>query len=175
MCGNGGSCADAQHIVGELMKGFLLARALPKECKDTLRRQYPQIPATLLQALQQALPALALAGEGPLATAFCNDVDPAAVFAQQVYGYGRPGDVLLGISTSGNAENVYQAALTAKACGMVVLGLTGAGGGRLGSVADVCICVPQTETFAVQELHLPVYHAVCAQLENHFFGGADCG
>ena len=162
LCGNGGSAADCEHIVGELMKGFLLKRSVaPASLGDA---------ADLAGKLQGALPALSLTGQPALNTAYQNDVDPAMVFAQQVFGYGVPGDVLLGISTSGNAENVAHALRVAKARGLVTLGLTGAAGGRMKALCDVCLCVPETETYRVQELHLPVYHAYCAMLESAFFG-----
>lgn len=169
ICGNGGSCADAQHIVGELMKGFLKKRPLSPEEKQAMRTAFPALPDGLTDLLQGALPAISLCEESALVTAFSNDVAPEAVFAQQVMGYGREGDVLLAISTSGNAQNVRLAACVARARGLSVIGLTGASGGKLKSLADVCICVPETETFRVQELHLPVYHALCAQLEDLFF------
>ena len=129
----------------------------------------PAMPDTLLQQLQGALPAIALSEESALNTAFSNDVSPDAVFAQQVVGYGRPGDVFLGISTSGNARNVLYAAQTARALGLSVLGLTGTDGGVLAAHTDVCIRVPERQTYRVQEMHLPVYHALCAQLEQNFF------
>lgn len=127
------------------------------------------MPDTLLQQLQGALPAIALSEESALNTAFSNDVSPDAVFAQQVVGYGRPGDVFLGISTSGNARNVLYAAQTARALGLSVLGLTGTDGSVLAAHTDVCIRVPERQTYRVQEMHLPVYHALCAQLEQNFF------
>lgn len=129
----------------------------------------PAMPDTLLQQLQGALPAIALSEESALNTAFSNDVSPDAVFAQQVVGYGRPGDVFLGISTSGNARNVLYAAQTARALGLSVLGLTGTDGSVLAAHTDVCIRVPERQTYRVQEMHLPVYHALCAQLEQNFF------
>jgi len=169
ICGNGGSCADAQHIVGELMKGFLKKRSLSAEQRTELVQCYASISEPLLNALQGSLPAISLCEESALNTAFSNDVDPDAVFAQQVWGYGHSGDVLLAISTSGNAKNVQHAACIARAKNMTVIGLTGKTGGALKNHSDVCICVPETETFKVQELHLPVYHAICAQLEEEFF------
>lgn len=169
LCGNGGSAADCEHMVGELMKGFLEARPLPEEKKREMRRRCPQIPEHLLGSLQQALPALSLTGSPALSTAFSNDVEPAYGFAQQVLGLGKPGDVLFAISTSGNAANVCAAAQTARGIGMEVIGLTGQKGGTLKELADVAILAPETETFAVQELHLPIYHALCAALEARFF------
>ena len=172
VCGNGGSAADAEHIVGELMKGFLLKRPLPANRAEALRRVAPEEGERLAAALQSALPAISLAGHPALSTAFANDVAPDMVFAQQVLGYGRPGDVLWAISCSGMSHNVINAALTARASGMTVLGMTGRGGGRLAAVAGQCISVPETDTFLVQELHQPVYHALCAMLEEEFFGGS---
>lgn len=168
LCGNGGSCADCLHIVGELMKGFLKKRPLSDSQKELLLSRQPEL-AGYLDKLQNALPAIALCEESALNTAFCNDVDPQLQFAQQVLGYGREGDILLAISTSGNAQNVALAARTAKALGLRVVGLTGAKGGTLSQIADICIRVPETETYRVQELHLPVYHAICAAVEAAFY------
>lgn len=168
LCGNGGSCADCLHITGELMKGFLKKRPLSDSQKERMLSKEPELE-TILNKLQNALPAIALCEESALNTAFCNDVDPSLQFAQQVLGYGREGDVLLAISTSGNAKNVVLAARTAKSMGMSVIGLTGVKGGNLAEIADICICVPETETYRVQELHLPVYHAICAAVEAAFF------
>ena len=170
ICGNGGSCADAEHIVGEIMKGFLEKRPICEEKKAEMKKNCPQIPDEYLCSLQEALPAISLPSFTGLNTAFCNDVNPELIFAQPLMGLGKKGDVLLGISTSGNSKNVYAAALTAKALGLTVIGLTGASGGKLSEIADICIKVPETETFKVQELHLPVYHYICAQIENEFFG-----
>ncbi len=168
LCGNGGSCADCLHIVGELMKGFLKKRPLSDSQKELLLSCQPEL-AGYLDKLQNALPAIALCEESALNTAFCNDVDPQLQFAQQVLGYGREGDILLAISTSGNAQNVVLTARTAKALGLKVVGLTGAKGGTLSQIADICIRVPETETYRVQELHLPVYHAICAAVEAAFY------
>lgn len=170
IAGNGGSAADAEHIVGELMKGFKNPRKLPKEYADRLTAVDPELGKTLAENLQCALPATALDGHCSLTTAYMNDCEPLLCFAQQVNGYGNTGDVLLGISTSGNSKNVLYAAVTAKAKGMKVIGLTGAKDSRLSEMADVCIRVPETETYMVQELHLPVYHALCLMLEERFFG-----
>lgn len=169
LCGNGGSAADCGHIAGELMKGFLLRRPVPAPMRERLYTQ-GEDGERLAQSLQGALPCIDLTGHIPLSTAFANDVDPALVYAQQVYGYGRPGDVLLGISTSGNAENVRFAVQTARAAGLKTIGLTGVKGGWLAQHCDVAIRVPESETFRIQELHLPVYHALCAMLEQEFFG-----
>lgn len=170
IAGNGGSCADAEHIVGELMKGFLKPRRLREELQERLCAEDEENGARLAVALQGGLPALALNGHPGLSTAFANDVDADMVYAQQVCGYGEEGDVFLGISTSGNAQNVDYAVTVAKAKGMQVVGLTGKDGGRLGRRADVAVIVPEQETFKIQELHLPVYHTLCLLLEERFFG-----
>ncbi len=169
VCGNGGSAADAQHIVGELMKGFCSKRPLNGNEKAELQK-YGEEGALLADKLQSPLPAISLYNETALITAYCNDADPSLVFAQQVYALGKPGDLLLCISTSGNSENVFLAVPAAKVRGMTVAALTGNTGGRLKNVCDICIAVPETETYKVQELHLPVYHAVCLCAEEEFFG-----
>ena len=168
--GNGGSSADAEHIVGELMKGFLLQRRCGDDFAAKLQGVDPALGAVLAENLQGALPAIALHGHYALTTAYMNDCLPQLCFAQQVNGYGRPGDVFLGISTSGNSENVLYAAVTAKARGMQVVCFTGARESKLSAIADVCIRVPEVETFAVQEYHLPIYHCICMMLEARFFG-----
>ena len=170
ICGNGGSAADAEHIAGELMKGFKLPRKVDKAFADKLTAAAPELGAVLAENLQGALPAIALDGHPALTTAYMNDCEPLLCFAQQVNGYGSENDVLLGISTSGNSKNVLYAATVAKAKGMRVIGLTGAKDSRLAALSDVCIKVPQTETYMIQELHLPVYHCLCLMLEDHFFG-----
>jgi D-sedoheptulose 7-phosphate isomerase len=169
IAGNGGSCADAEHIVGELMKGFVKRRSVSDEFKEALKEIDPELGSALSQKLQGGLPAIALTGHPGLSTAFLNDVDGEMIFAQQTYGYGKKGDVLLGISTSGNSKNVMYAMTAAKALGMKTIGLTGKDGGQLKHAADVTIVVPETETFKIQELHLPVYHALCLMLEERFF------
>lgn len=171
VAGNGGSCADAEHIVGELMKGFVKKRPLSAELKERLAScDDGQGHGTLLaERLQGSLRAIALTGHPGLSTAFLNDVDGEMVFAQQVMGYGRPGDVFLGISTSGNSKNVDYAVTAAKAAGLSVIGLTGRDGGSLGKRADAAVIVPEQETYKIQELHLPVYHALCLMLEEKFF------
>jgi D-sedoheptulose 7-phosphate isomerase len=169
-CGNGGSAADSEHIVGELMKGFLQRRPLPDDLRRRLAAVYPEDGAFLADHLQGALPAISLVNQVALNTAFANDVAPEMVFAQQVYGHGRPGDVLLEISTSGNALNVLRAAQVARVLGLKTLGLSGMDGGKLRGFCDVTICVPWTATADIQERHLPVIHALCAKLENEFFG-----
>ena len=169
LCGNGGSCADCEHIAGELMKGFLLRRTLSSEQKQRMKQLCPQLDENYLDCLQQAVPAIALPSFTALNTATCNDVDPELVFAQALMGLGKKDDLLLCISTSGNSTNVVAAALVAKALGLKVIGLTGQMGGRLRDICDVCICVPAMETVPVQELHLPVYHYLCAQIEAQLF------
>jgi D-sedoheptulose 7-phosphate isomerase len=172
ICGNGGSAADSEHIVGELMKGFKLKRPIPQTARAALARLFPEKGADLADHLQGALPAISLTGHPALSSAFANDVRADMVYAQQVYGYGRPGDMLIALSTSGNSTNILNAAKIAKAFGMAVLGMTGQGGGKLSELSDVCIRVPAEETYRVQELKLPVYHALCAMLEEEFFGEA---
>ena len=167
--GNGGSAADSEHIVGELMKGFIKNRPVSAEMYEALVAVDPVRGEALAKNLQGGLPAIALTAHTSLNTAFANDRDPVMIYAQQVNGYGKPGDVFLGISTSGNAENVMYAAVTAKAKGMKVLALTGKDGGKLAKVADVSIIVPEKETFKIQELHLPIYHVLCLMLEDHFY------
>lgn len=169
IAGNGGSCADSEHIVGELMKGFVKQRSVPEEMAESLKAVDPERGEKLACSLQQGLAAIALTGHTALSTAFLNDVDGEVIYAQQVYGYGKPGDVLLGITTSGNSENIMYAAVAAKAKGMKVVGLTGRDGGKLKGICDAAVVVPETETFKIQELHLPVYHALCLMLEEHFF------
>lgn len=169
IAGNGGSAADAEHIVGELMKGFKLSRKLQADFADKLIKENSEFGTVLAENLQGALPAIALDGHPALSTAYMNDCEPVLCFAQQVYGYGKAGDVFLGISTSGNSKNILYAATTARAIGMKVIGLTGAKNSKLDQMCDVCIKVPQTETYKIQELHLPVYHCLCLMLENEFF------
>ena len=169
IAGNGGSCADAEHIVAELMKGFVKRREVSDSFAECLRSADEVRGAELAKKLQGGLPAIALTGHAGLSTAYLNDVDGDLIFAQQTYGYGRPGDVLIGISTSGNAKNVMYAMTVAKALGMKTIGLTGKDGGALKREADVSVVVPETETFKIQELHLPVYHALCLMLEERFF------
>ena len=169
LCGNGGSCADCDHITGELMKGFLKKRPLSASEQAVMREKCPELETDTLKKLQKGLPAVPLTSMAALFTAFCNDVDPALVYAQQVLALGKPGDVLLGISTSGNAQNVAAAAKVARALGIPVIGLAGEKGGMLAALADIAVRVPETETYRVQELHLPVYHCLCAAVEEHFF------
>lgn len=169
LCGNGGSCADAQHIAGELMKGFLKKRSLTGEQKASMQRNYPELDESVLNKLQQALPAVVLSDATALNSAFANDVDPCLVYAQQTLGLGTAEDVLVCLSTSGSSQNVVEAAKVAKSIGLSVVALTGSSGGWLKEIADVCITVPAVETYQVQELHLPVYHCLCAAVEAHFF------
>lgn len=170
VCGNGGSASDSEHIVGELLKSFAIPRPVPQADRQSLTKAFPEEGAYLAEHLQRGLPAIALNSNSVIFTAYCNDVDADMAFAQQVYAYGRPGDVLVGISTSGNAANVNQAVRVASAFGLGTVGLCKAGGGALTALCDCCIRVPESETYAVQELHLPVYHALCAALEYAYFG-----
>lgn len=167
--GNGGSCADAEHIVGELMKGFVKKREIPKKMQERLLGLDQELGKHLANGLQSSLRAIAITGHAGFSTAFANDVDPEMTYAQQVNGYGDEGDVLLAISTSGNAKNLIYAALTARAKDMPVILLSGKDGGKLRAIADVSIVVPNQETYQIQELHLPIYHALCLQLEDKFF------
>ena len=169
IAGNGGSCADSEHIVGELMKGFVKRRPVTPAFEQKLKEAEPELGEELAKRLQGALPAIALTGHPALSTAFLNDVDGEMILAQQLCGYGAPGDVFLGISTSGNSSNVDYAVTVAKAKGLKVIGLTGKDGGRLGQRADVAVIVPERETFKIQELHLPIYHVLCLMLEERFF------
>lgn len=173
VCGNGGSASDCEHIVGELMKSFRLARPLPEEekVKWLAGKEEDTVYQKLVSHLQQGLPAVSLVSQHALMTAIANDIGSEYIFAQQLYAYAKPGDVLLGISTSGNSENVVMAALTAKAMGVKTLVLSGRSGGKLAELADVCICCPADRTEEIQELHLPVYHTLCAMLECRFWKG----
>lgn len=169
VAGNGGSAADAEHIVGELMKGFKLPRKPEADFAEKLVEENQELGSVLAENLQGALPAIALDGHPALSTAYMNDCEPLLCFAQQVNGYGKSGDVFLGISTSGNSKNVLYAATTAHAKGMKVIGLAGAKDSKLKDMSDVCIKAPQTETYMIQELHLPIYHCLCLMLEDNFF------
>ena len=174
VAGNGGSAADAEHIVGELMKKFKIKRSVCAE----LAAKFCQIDTVrgpiLAKNLEQGLPAIAPVTHEALSTAFINDVDGQQVFAQQLLGFARHGDVFVGISTSGNSQNIMAATVVARALGLKVVGLTGEKGGELATVADVCVKVPETETYMVQEFHLPVYHCWCLMLEDKFFGQGAC-
>jgi D-sedoheptulose 7-phosphate isomerase len=169
VCGNGGSAADSIHIVGELMKGFVLPRKLTKEERNKIHTQFPESADYFYENLQRALPAISLTNEIGMTTAYANDKAPDLVFAQQVLGHGKRGDVLFAISTSGNSKNIVYAAKIAKVLGLQVVGLTGKSGGALKDLCDCCICAPESETYKIQELHLPIYHAICLELEKHFF------
>ena len=170
IAGNGGSAADAEHIVGELMKGFENPRKLSKEEVENLKNVNEELGVILGEHLQGGLPAIALDGHFVLSTAYMNDCEPLLCFAQQVNGYGRARDVFLGISTSGNSKNILYAATVAKARGMKVIGLTGARDSKLSEMADVTIRSSQTRTYMIQEHHLPIYHCLCLMLEDRFFG-----
>ena len=170
LCGNGGSSADCDHIVGELMKGFLLKRPLSDKLKRDMRARSPELDSATLDKLQMGLPAVSLTSIGALNTAFANDVDPSLIYAQSVLSLGETGDVLIAISTSGNAKNVCEAARVARAIGMKVVALTGKDGGELKHLSDVCVIAPECETYKIQEYHLPIYHYMCAEVEKHFFG-----
>lgn len=170
VCGNGGSAADAEHMVGELMKGFLLPRPVDPSFNDALVSLYGEQGSTISSYLQEGMRAISLNGHPSLTTAYGNDVDFEMVFAQQLYVLGRKGDLLVGFTTSGNSGNVVKAMQVAQAKGLKTIAFTGAAGGKCAEFADCCIRVPETETYRVQECHLPIYHALCAMLEDHFYG-----
>lgn len=170
IAGNGGSAADSEHIAGELMKRFKTPRPVTPEFAEKLKSIDPVRGENLAHNLERGLMAIPLVAHEALSTAYINDVDGLGVFAQQLFGFGRPGDVFLGISTSGNSKNVMSATVVARAIGLKVIGLTGAKGGELADVADVAIKVPETETYMIQELHLPIYHCLCLMLEDRFLG-----
>ena len=170
VAGNGGSAADSEHSVGELMKGFKMPRKMNSDFANHLKVVDDELGTVLAENLQGALPAIALDGHPALTTAYMNDCEPLLCFAQQVNGFGNPEDVFLGISTSGNSKNILYAATVARAKGMKVIGLTGAKENKLQKYADVCVKAPNMETYMIQELHLPIYHCWCLMLEDHFFG-----
>ena len=170
VCGNGGSAADSEHIVGELMKGFKLPRRMDEKTQARMRAMFPEEADGMIRNLQGAVPAISLVSQTALMTAFSNDQAAQYVFAQQVMGYGEPGDVLLAISTSGNSENILHAARVAKLRGVSVIGLTGESGGKLKALSDITICAPSSVTYQIQEYHLPIYHCLCACVENEIFG-----
>lgn len=171
VAGNGGSAADSEHIAGELMKRFRRPRPIPVSLTEKLI-SIDQVRGTqLARNLECSLMAIPLVAHEALTTAYINDVDAYGVFAQQLLGFGRSGDVFLAISTSGNSQNIMNAAVVARALDIRVIGLTGRDGGELGRFADVAVRVPETETYKIQELHLPIYHCWCLMLEEHFFGG----
>ena len=169
VAGNGGSASDSEHIVGELMKEFCVKRKVLSNQANAMKAIDFDMGQVLADNLQGALPAICLVGHSSLTTAFMNDANSDLIFAQQVNGYGKPNDVFLGISTSGNSKNVVYAAITAKAKGLKVIGLTGQRESKISKLADCCIRVPEIETYKIQELHLPVYHCLCLMLENYFF------
>lgn len=169
ICGNGGSAADSDHIVGELSKGFLKKRPLPEGEREKLRSLYPDEWEKLANGLQGGLPAVSLHSQSALLTAFVNDVEPEMMYAQSLYALGKKGDVLIAISTSGNSKNVVNAVKLARAVGVKVVSLTGERESELSRMSDVCIRVGERETYRVQELHLPVYHYICAAVEDEFY------
>lgn len=173
VAGNGGSAADSEHIAGELMKRFRTPRPVEHKFAEKLISIDPRRGPLLAKNLERSLMTIPLVAHEALTTAYINDVDGYGVFAQQLYGYGRTGDVFLGISTSGNSQNIMNAVAVAKAMDIKVIGLTGAQGGELAEVADVAVKAPETETYMIQELHLPIYHCWCLMLEDHFFGKSD--
>lgn len=168
--GNGGSAADSEHIAGELLKQFKIPRPIKKELAESIKKIDPIRGERIVHNLQEGLPALPLVSLEAMTTAFINDVNGFEVFAQQLYCFGRPGDVFLAISTSGNSENIISAAIVARTVGIKVLGLTGTEGGELRKVADICVRAPSSITDRIQELHLPIYHCWCMMLEEKFFG-----
>jgi len=170
IAGNGGSAADSEHIAGELMKRFKTPRPVSPDFAERLKSIDPVRGENLAQNLERALMAIPLVAHEAMTTAYINDVDGLGVFAQQLYGFGRPGDVFLGLSTSGNSKNIMSATVVARALGIKVIGLTGSNGGELASVADVCVKAPSDETYVIQEYHLPIYHCWCLMLEDSFFG-----
>lgn len=170
IAGNGGSASDAEHIAGELMKSFKLKRQLPDELKEKLVAIDSVRGEQLAENLQMTLTAIPLVALEALSTAYINDVDGYGVFAQQMLGFGKPGDVFLAISTSGNSKNVMNATVVARALGVKIIGLTGEKGGELAKIADVAVKAPSSETYMIQELHLPIYHCWCLMLEERFFG-----
>ena len=160
VCGNGGSASDSEHIVGELMKGFMSERVVTDE----------RIPEEIRKNLQGSLPAISLPSQSAILSAFINDVKPEMMYAQLVYGYAKDNDLVIGISTSGNSKNVVNAVKVANALGVKTLSLTGKTGGILSDISDVTVKVPEMETYKIQEYHLPVYHYLCAETERYFFG-----
>lgn len=169
VCGNGGSCADSDHIVSELMKGFLLYRPLDIELKNRFKQYFGENGWKVSEKLQYSLPAISLNAHISFSTAFTNDVDAELAYAQQVMGYGKKEDVIIGISTSGNAKNVYFAFMTARVKGMKCIALSGRDGGKLASIADCSLIVPHNETYLIQEHHLVIYHFICSFIESEMF------
>lgn len=169
VAGNGGSAADSDHITGELLKSFVKKRKPEQKFLDALSAIDSDTGSYLSDKLQGSLPAIALTNNSALMTASLNDVDGNVLFAQQVMGFGKKGDVFLGISTSGNSKDVIYALAVAKALGVKTIALTGKTGGKCKELADISIVVPENETFKIQELHLPVYHALCLTIEEYFW------
>ena len=168
LCGNGGSCADCDHIAGELLKGFLLKRPVSKEFQEKLS-QYGEYGVEIGSKLQHGLPAISLCTHSAPISAFANDVDGDLVFAQQVFAYGNPGDILVGISTSGNSKNVSAAMMVANAKGLHTMALAGRDGGKIGQLAEIAVIAPEQETYLIQEYHLAIYHLLCAMVEYELF------
>jgi D-sedoheptulose 7-phosphate isomerase len=169
LCGNGGSAADCEHIVGELMKGFKLPRKIPKPIENKFIAHHGEEGRKIAGSLQGALPAICLSSHSSLFTAYINDANANMVYAQQVYGYGKSGDILIAISTSGNSQNILNAVRVAKTLGLKTIGMTGKAGGQLKEICDVCICAPSDETYRIQEYHIQIYHAICEMIETEFF------
>lgn len=169
LCGNGGSCADCDHITGEFLKGFLLKRPVPAEIQNAMKEKYGEMGEEIAGKLQMGLPTISLVTHSAAISAFENDVDPELIYAQQVLAYGKPGDVLIGISTSGGAKNVAAAVMTANSLGLHTIGLTGKDGGKLAQLAELSLIMPQCETYRIQEDHLAVYHLLCAVVECEIF------
>ena len=166
LCGNGGSASDSDHVAGELLKGFLSKRT---PCGEELSNLEAELGEDAVK-LQRGIPAIPLPQLSGVLSAFANDVDPSLVYAQLVYALGKKEDVLIAFSTSGNSANVFKAAKCAKAQGVFVISMTGASGGKLLGCSDICLRAPETETFKIQEYHLPIYHAICAEVEHALFG-----
>lgn len=169
VCGNGGSASDSEHIVGELMKGFICNRKIDMSHRNQLCEMFPVVGSYLAGHLQGALPAISLVSQTGFTTAYGNDVAADMIFAQQVYGYAKKGDVLIGLSTSGNSKNVIHALMVAKALSVSTIGFTGNTGGQMKGLCDTVIMVPAADTFKVQEYHLPIYHTLCAMIEAEYF------
>ena len=175
ICGNGGSAADSEHIVGELLKELYIKRPIEEKFQEKLQDFFPEEDIRhITESLQEGIPAISLVSQTGFLTAYGNDVDYGMAYAQQVYVYGEEKDVFIGLSTSGNASNVYRAAQIAKAKGMLVISLTGKSGGKLKEVSDILLNAPAQETFVVQEYHLPLYHLICRALEYEMFGESLC-
>lgn len=169
LCGNGGSAADCEHVVGELMKGFKRQRKLTREEQSAFSQLFSERGEEIARNLQKSLPAISLASQTSITTAFINDVHSDYLFAQLIYGYGKKGDILVGFSTSGNSRNVCNAFMAAKVKNLTTIAFTGKHGGELALLSDFCIKAPSAETYRVQEYHLPIYHTICSMLEANFF------